>query len=184
MLDKNQAEAIVKAKIAGEYQSYPGTTVFIKKCYEYDFGWFFKYGTKGAFLAGGPEYGVFVHRDGFTYAPHYVGTSWDTGYVMSQLMDHRGEPTKVTVRYFLKKHQMKDASNPSFETENGFDYETAINWLKVGRCLSHEDAMKVLDPAGLGWQTVMVGEETLQRAWCKVRNDGFKDENWEKYYGR
>jgi len=181
MISFKNALNMIEHQLNDDYKHYKNTKVFVNKTIDYDFGWYFGFDLEGEPLYGGPDNGVFVSKDGYQYKLHYVGFSWDTGFF--QNIEENGIPTKYVVRYFLKQCKMKNVKHPSFQTDNGYDYENAIKWFKTECCVPHEEALNLMNVSPFKWQVIMVGEKNLQDSWIELKNEGLLDQNWENYYG-
>jgi hypothetical protein len=199
-MNKQQAESYVMSVL----NCITNTKVVISHCNDYDFGWYFGYKVIGEHLCGGPDYGILIHKDGYTYPLHYVGTAWDTGIGTHMSEDVVKEingilqPTKTSIRYFLKqcsiKNQIKDgiiSINKTFKTSNGYDVESAIKYLKLELCIPHEEAFKWIQQDS-GINICNYGSDgynpkytdVVHHEYCKAINEGLYDSNWVEYYNR
>lgn len=204
-MDKAAAERYVLSELSKFNSHYDRTEVFIESVLTYDFGWYFSYGVRGEHLLGGPDHGVLIHKLGHKYALHYVGTPWDTG--IGSYFEEGSTiaktnagyiPSKTSIRYFLKQVRVKDmvnrgllSLNRSFKTNDGYDLEGAVKWLKLELCMPHEDAIK--------WVQLDSGKklkltypepydskyrDEMMHIWCNLKNEGLLDGNWEAYYNK
>jgi hypothetical protein len=199
-MNKSQAENYVN-KLLKEITN---TKVVISHCNDYDFGWYFGYKVIGEHLCGGPDYGILIHKDGYTYPLHYVGTLWDTGIGTHMSEDTIKEingvlqPSKTSIRYFLKqcsiRKQIKDgvlSINRSFRTSSDYDIVGAVKYLKLDLCMPNEDTRKWIQNDS-GVNICDYGKENYNskfldkviNEYSKLVNTGLYDENWNEYYNR
>ena len=180
---------------------------FIESCVRYSFGWYFRFGVRVE-LIGGPDFGVLINKQGDLYPLHYVGTSWD---ILSYDKDESGrhpkyetmedsqgifQPTKYTVRYFLKQMKMKNlfksgklSFNKSFRTSDDYNVEAAVNCLKCSLCVPRLRAFSwITNDSGIkicNDNHLLVDREfddKVTSVWGEKEIIGLRDENWEEYF--
>jgi hypothetical protein len=179
----------------------PRTEIYIKNEIGYNWGWYFEYGVRGEMLAGGPDFGIMVHKLGYTYGLHYVGFPWDTGlgdHLSKQMaIEEKGNvlyPSRFAQRYFLKqvksKEEMKNGSRDfiSRSIKDG-SYSPSIKGLKIDCCLTHQEALKIISKdSGRNIDSYSRLDmdkkyyEEVWGKWLKMVNTKLLDENWERYY--
>lgn len=200
---EQEAAAHIREKLKRDYRTFSNTNVFIKNCIVYDFGWYFQYDVSGEMLAGGPDYGHFVHKLGYLGPVHYVGTPWNTGIRGKAMFEGVVKnvngvlhPLPHVVRHFKKQVKMKELDKQgklpqkTFKTDKDYLVPQAVRYLKIDLCMVHQDAEAFIEKdSGInitrykdpGYDDKF--KTKVRDKYIDMVNEGLFDENWDEYYG-